>query len=206
MKLLAGGHKKESKVPPEFDFSVHKYFPVVKLVWKRLQRWPYLLLGIHQSARYGDIKWISWMTNSFLQGRLFSLTPLLARMKTAVLKWFIILHGCNWAGMHWWTLHGFITDKNCKHFFNEWLSEIVFVKVNKFLDKKKKKNHWCCSRASLLRTSESATESRHCQGYPSICSSFVSLYSQLLGSRVRLQLPSARYCVWGQTLLHEIVS
>lgn len=32
MKLLAGGHKKESKVPPEFDFSVHKYFPVVKLV------------------------------------------------------------------------------------------------------------------------------------------------------------------------------
>uniref|UniRef100_A0A2K6EP48 N-alpha-acetyltransferase 35, NatC auxiliary subunit n=1 Tax=Propithecus coquereli TaxID=379532 RepID=A0A2K6EP48_PROCO len=32
MKLLAGGHKKESKVPPEFDFSAHKYFPVVKLV------------------------------------------------------------------------------------------------------------------------------------------------------------------------------
>uniref|UniRef100_A0A4W3GWC5 N-alpha-acetyltransferase 35, NatC auxiliary subunit n=1 Tax=Callorhinchus milii TaxID=7868 RepID=A0A4W3GWC5_CALMI len=32
MKLLAGGHKKESKVPPEFDFSVHKYFPIVKLV------------------------------------------------------------------------------------------------------------------------------------------------------------------------------
>ncbi|XP_041041665.1 N-alpha-acetyltransferase 35, NatC auxiliary subunit isoform X2 [Carcharodon carcharias] len=32
MKLLAGGHKKESKVPPEFDFSVHKYFPVVKLI------------------------------------------------------------------------------------------------------------------------------------------------------------------------------
>eukprot|EP00069_Balaena_mysticetus_P019808 bmy_12569T0 len=32
VKLLAGGHKKESKVPPEFDFSAHKYFPVVKLV------------------------------------------------------------------------------------------------------------------------------------------------------------------------------
>uniref|UniRef100_UPI00398E46BC N-alpha-acetyltransferase 35, NatC auxiliary subunit isoform X1 n=1 Tax=Pristiophorus japonicus TaxID=55135 RepID=UPI00398E46BC len=32
MKLLAGGHKKESKVPPEFDFFVHKYFPVVKLI------------------------------------------------------------------------------------------------------------------------------------------------------------------------------
>ncbi|XP_057577294.1 N-alpha-acetyltransferase 35, NatC auxiliary subunit isoform X3 [Hippopotamus amphibius kiboko] len=32
MKLLAGGHKKDSKVPPEFDFSAHKYFPVVKLV------------------------------------------------------------------------------------------------------------------------------------------------------------------------------
>ncbi|XP_036594155.1 N-alpha-acetyltransferase 35, NatC auxiliary subunit isoform X3 [Trichosurus vulpecula] len=32
MKLLAGGHKKESKVPPEFDFTAHKYFPVVKLV------------------------------------------------------------------------------------------------------------------------------------------------------------------------------
>ncbi|XP_023554940.1 N-alpha-acetyltransferase 35, NatC auxiliary subunit [Octodon degus] len=32
MKLLAGGHKKESKVPPEFDFSIHKYFPIVKLV------------------------------------------------------------------------------------------------------------------------------------------------------------------------------
>ncbi|XP_069481951.1 N-alpha-acetyltransferase 35, NatC auxiliary subunit isoform X3 [Ambystoma mexicanum] len=32
MKLLAGGHKKDSKVPPEFDFTIHKYFPVVKLV------------------------------------------------------------------------------------------------------------------------------------------------------------------------------
>uniref|UniRef100_A0A8C6CT46 N-alpha-acetyltransferase 35, NatC auxiliary subunit n=1 Tax=Moschus moschiferus TaxID=68415 RepID=A0A8C6CT46_MOSMO len=32
MKLLAGRHKKESKVHPEFDFSAHKYFPVVKLV------------------------------------------------------------------------------------------------------------------------------------------------------------------------------
>ncbi|KAH0628222.1 hypothetical protein JD844_009094 [Phrynosoma platyrhinos] len=32
MKLLAGGHKKDSKIPPEFDFSPHRYFPVVKLV------------------------------------------------------------------------------------------------------------------------------------------------------------------------------
>uniref|UniRef100_S4R520 N-alpha-acetyltransferase 35, NatC auxiliary subunit n=1 Tax=Petromyzon marinus TaxID=7757 RepID=S4R520_PETMA len=32
MKLLAGGHKKDSKVPPEFDFSAHKYFPIIKLV------------------------------------------------------------------------------------------------------------------------------------------------------------------------------
>ncbi|XP_040211448.1 N-alpha-acetyltransferase 35, NatC auxiliary subunit isoform X2 [Rana temporaria] len=32
MKLLAGGHKKDSKIPPEFDFSAHKYFPAVKLV------------------------------------------------------------------------------------------------------------------------------------------------------------------------------
>uniref|UniRef100_A0A665VA75 N-alpha-acetyltransferase 35, NatC auxiliary subunit n=1 Tax=Echeneis naucrates TaxID=173247 RepID=A0A665VA75_ECHNA len=32
MKLLAGGHKKETKVLPEFDFSTHKYFPVVKIM------------------------------------------------------------------------------------------------------------------------------------------------------------------------------
>uniref|UniRef100_A0A3B4A0S7 N-alpha-acetyltransferase 35, NatC auxiliary subunit n=1 Tax=Periophthalmus magnuspinnatus TaxID=409849 RepID=A0A3B4A0S7_9GOBI len=32
MKLLAGGHKKETKVMPEFDFSAHKYFPVVKII------------------------------------------------------------------------------------------------------------------------------------------------------------------------------
>uniref|UniRef100_A0A8K9VDU9 N-alpha-acetyltransferase 35, NatC auxiliary subunit n=1 Tax=Oncorhynchus mykiss TaxID=8022 RepID=A0A8K9VDU9_ONCMY len=32
MKLLAGGHKKETKVLPEFDFSTHKYFPVVKII------------------------------------------------------------------------------------------------------------------------------------------------------------------------------
>uniref|UniRef100_A0A6I8QKC6 N-alpha-acetyltransferase 35, NatC auxiliary subunit n=1 Tax=Xenopus tropicalis TaxID=8364 RepID=A0A6I8QKC6_XENTR len=32
MKLLAGGHKKDSKIPPDFDFSAHKYFPAVKLV------------------------------------------------------------------------------------------------------------------------------------------------------------------------------
>ncbi|XP_074493902.1 N-alpha-acetyltransferase 35, NatC auxiliary subunit isoform X2 [Sebastes fasciatus] len=31
-KLLAGGHKKETKVLPEFDFSAHKYFPVVKII------------------------------------------------------------------------------------------------------------------------------------------------------------------------------
>ncbi|MGH0163439.1 UNVERIFIED_CONTAM: hypothetical protein FKN15_049040 [Acipenser sinensis] len=32
MKLLAGGHKKETRVLPEFDFSAHKYFPVVKII------------------------------------------------------------------------------------------------------------------------------------------------------------------------------
>uniref|UniRef100_A0A3P9J284 N-alpha-acetyltransferase 35, NatC auxiliary subunit n=1 Tax=Oryzias latipes TaxID=8090 RepID=A0A3P9J284_ORYLA len=32
MKLLAGGHKKETKVLPEFDFSAHKYFPIVKII------------------------------------------------------------------------------------------------------------------------------------------------------------------------------
>uniref|UniRef100_A0A3P8VUS9 N-alpha-acetyltransferase 35, NatC auxiliary subunit n=1 Tax=Cynoglossus semilaevis TaxID=244447 RepID=A0A3P8VUS9_CYNSE len=32
MKLLAGGHKKDTKALPEFDFSTHKYFPVVKII------------------------------------------------------------------------------------------------------------------------------------------------------------------------------
>lgn len=31
MNLLANGHKKDSTSPPEFDFSIHKYFPVIKL-------------------------------------------------------------------------------------------------------------------------------------------------------------------------------
>lgn len=30
MNLLANGHKKDSKCPPEFDFSIHKYFPTIK--------------------------------------------------------------------------------------------------------------------------------------------------------------------------------
>ncbi|XP_023934017.1 N-alpha-acetyltransferase 35, NatC auxiliary subunit isoform X2 [Bicyclus anynana] len=32
LKLLAGGHKQDSTVPPEFDFSVHRHFPIIKLV------------------------------------------------------------------------------------------------------------------------------------------------------------------------------
>ncbi|CAG4979544.1 unnamed protein product [Parnassius apollo] len=32
LKLLAGGHKRESTAPPEFDFSVHRHFPIIKLV------------------------------------------------------------------------------------------------------------------------------------------------------------------------------
>lgn len=32
LKLLAGGHKKDSTAPPEFDFSVHRHFPIIKLV------------------------------------------------------------------------------------------------------------------------------------------------------------------------------
>ncbi|KAG7249853.1 hypothetical protein CRUP_000172 [Coryphaenoides rupestris] len=32
MKLLAGGHKRENKVLPEFDFTAHKYFPLVKII------------------------------------------------------------------------------------------------------------------------------------------------------------------------------
>lgn len=30
MNLLATGHKKESTNPPQFDFSIHKYFPTIK--------------------------------------------------------------------------------------------------------------------------------------------------------------------------------
>ncbi|XP_064292563.1 N-alpha-acetyltransferase 35, NatC auxiliary subunit isoform X2 [Plodia interpunctella] len=32
LKLLAGGHKRDSTAPPEFDFSVHRHFPIMKLV------------------------------------------------------------------------------------------------------------------------------------------------------------------------------
>ncbi|XP_066582916.1 N-alpha-acetyltransferase 35, NatC auxiliary subunit [Prorops nasuta] len=32
LRLLADGHKKESKQPPVFDFSRHQHFPVIKLV------------------------------------------------------------------------------------------------------------------------------------------------------------------------------
>ncbi|XP_013177361.1 PREDICTED: N-alpha-acetyltransferase 35, NatC auxiliary subunit isoform X1 [Papilio xuthus] len=32
LKLLAGGHKRDSTAPPEFDFSVHRHFPIIKLV------------------------------------------------------------------------------------------------------------------------------------------------------------------------------
>lgn len=31
LRLLIGGHKKDCKVPPEFDFSLHNSFPVIKL-------------------------------------------------------------------------------------------------------------------------------------------------------------------------------
>ncbi|KAL0278733.1 UNVERIFIED_CONTAM: hypothetical protein PYX00_000465 [Menopon gallinae] len=31
LKLLATGHKKESHTPPEFDFSGHQHFPIIKL-------------------------------------------------------------------------------------------------------------------------------------------------------------------------------
>lgn len=31
LKLLAGGHKKDTKKPPDFDFSKSKYFPIIKL-------------------------------------------------------------------------------------------------------------------------------------------------------------------------------
>ncbi|XP_049541353.1 N-alpha-acetyltransferase 35, NatC auxiliary subunit isoform X1 [Anopheles darlingi] len=30
MNLLASGHSRESKQPPEFDFSCHRYFPIIK--------------------------------------------------------------------------------------------------------------------------------------------------------------------------------
>lgn len=30
MKLLADGFKKDSNSPPEFDFSLHRCFPVIK--------------------------------------------------------------------------------------------------------------------------------------------------------------------------------
>jgi hypothetical protein len=30
MNLLANGHKKDSKLTPEFDFSLHRYFPIIK--------------------------------------------------------------------------------------------------------------------------------------------------------------------------------
>jgi hypothetical protein len=31
LKLLNGGHKKDSKEPPIFDFSCHQHFPIIKL-------------------------------------------------------------------------------------------------------------------------------------------------------------------------------
>ncbi|KAM7428023.1 N-alpha-acetyltransferase 35 NatC auxiliary subunit [Porites harrisoni] len=30
-KLAAGGHKHDSKNPPEFDFQCHRAFPIIKL-------------------------------------------------------------------------------------------------------------------------------------------------------------------------------
>lgn len=32
MKLLSGGHKKDSTDSPEFDFTTHKTFPIIKIV------------------------------------------------------------------------------------------------------------------------------------------------------------------------------
>lgn len=32
LKLLAGGHKKDSSKPPEFDFLRSKYFPIIRLI------------------------------------------------------------------------------------------------------------------------------------------------------------------------------
>lgn len=31
VKLLASGHTKNSTVPPEFDFSSHMHFPIIKV-------------------------------------------------------------------------------------------------------------------------------------------------------------------------------
>ncbi len=31
VKLLASGHTKDSGVPPEFDFSCHTHFPIIKV-------------------------------------------------------------------------------------------------------------------------------------------------------------------------------
>ncbi|XP_050670988.1 N-alpha-acetyltransferase 35, NatC auxiliary subunit isoform X2 [Leptidea sinapis] len=31
LKLLADGHKKDSTVPPDFDFSAHRHFPIIKI-------------------------------------------------------------------------------------------------------------------------------------------------------------------------------
>lgn len=31
LKLAAGGHKRDSRKPPEFDFSLHRHFPIIKL-------------------------------------------------------------------------------------------------------------------------------------------------------------------------------
>ncbi|KAG8312629.1 N-alpha-acetyltransferase 35 NatC auxiliary subunit [Homalodisca vitripennis] len=31
LKLLATGHKRESSNPPEFDFSYHHHFPIIKI-------------------------------------------------------------------------------------------------------------------------------------------------------------------------------
>ncbi|KAL4716548.1 hypothetical protein ACJJTC_010212 [Scirpophaga incertulas] len=32
LKLLAGGHKRDSTTPPDFDFTVHRHFPIIKLM------------------------------------------------------------------------------------------------------------------------------------------------------------------------------
>lgn len=32
LKLLAGGHKKDSTIPPDFDFTTHHHFPIIKLL------------------------------------------------------------------------------------------------------------------------------------------------------------------------------
>lgn len=58
-------------------------------------------------VRAGDIILPHSVTSSGFLGwqpvirSIFSLIPLPDGMKAAVLKWFPILHGCNWAGMHW---------------------------------------------------------------------------------------------------------